>query len=169
MDIKIPSPTGQFVPVRNVAEASFSTSPTRIARTDRQPTVSIGINISGRDSAVVNTEVREFLATVELPPNVEAKMGGDAEIQAESFTNLSLALLLSIVFVYMVLASQFGSFIQPLLIMIAMPLAIIGAVLALLITGKPLDMTAFIGFIMLMGSGDQELDSAGRLRQQGAG
>ena len=151
MDIKIPSPTGQFVPVRNIAEASFSTSPTRIARTDRQPTVSIGINISGRDSAVVNTEVREFLATVELPPNVEAKMGGDAEIQAESFTNLSLALLLSIVFVYMVLASQFGSFIQPLLIMIAMPLAIIGAVLALLITGKPLDMTAFIGFIMLMG------------------
>ena len=51
----------------------------------------------------------------------------------------------------MVLASQFGSFIQPLIIMMAMPLAIIGAILALLITGKPLDLTAFIGFIMLMG------------------
>ena len=151
MDIKLPSPTGQFVPVRNVAEASFTTGPTQIARTDRQPTVSIGINISGRDSAVVNTEIREFLATVDLPPYIEAKMGGDAEIQAESFTNLSLALLLSIVFVYMVLASQFGSFIQPLIIMVAMPLAIIGAILGLLVAGKPLDMTAFIGFIMLMG------------------
>ena len=151
LDINLPSPTGQFIPVRNVAEATLATGPTMISRIDRQPSVSIGANIVGRDMAEVNTDVRAFLETVAVPPNVELKMGGDAEMQADGFQSLGLAMLLSIVFVYMVLASQFGSFIQPVIIMLAMPLAIIGALLALIVTGKPLDLTAFIGFIMLMG------------------
>ena len=151
LDIKLPSPTGQLIPLRNVAEAIYTTGPTSIQRVDRQPTVSIGVNVIGRDVPSANVEVQEFLATVPLPPNIEVSLGGDAEIQAEAFTNLSLALLLSIVFVYMALASQFGSFVQPVLIMLAMPLAIIGAILALVLSQRPLDLTAFIGFIMLMG------------------
>ena len=151
MDIQLPTPSGQFVPLRNVAGVSYTTGPTTIQRVDRQPTVSVGMNVVGRTLAEAQTDVQNFLATVELPPNIEAGLGGDAEIQQESFTNLSLALLLSIVFVYMALASQFGSFVQPILIMLAMPLSIIGAILALVVTQRPLDLTAFIGFIMLMG------------------
>ncbi len=151
MDIKLATPTGQFVPLRNVATASFTTGPTQIARVDRQPAVSIGFNVVDRDLAEVQTEVAALLPSLDVPPNVELSLGGDAEIQQESFQNLSLALLLSIIFVYMVLASQFGSFIQPVIIMLAMPLSVIGAILALVLTGRPLDMTAFIGFIMLMG------------------
>ncbi len=151
MDIKVASPTGQFIPLRNVADAGFTTGPTQITRVDRQPSVSIGVNIVGRDLAEAQTEVSAFLATLDVPSNVVIGLGGDAEIQQESFRNLSLALLLSLIFVYMVLASQFGSFIQPLIIMLAMPLSVIGAILALVVTGRPLDMTAFIGFIMLMG------------------
>jgi HAE1 family hydrophobic/amphiphilic exporter-1 len=83
-----------------------------------------------------------------------------------------LALLLGVVFVYMVLASQFGSFIQPLLIMLAMPLAIAGAIVALLIANRPLDMTAIIGFIMLMGLVVKNsvllVDFANRARKKGA-
>ena len=151
MDIKVASPTGQFIPLRNVADAGFTTGPTQITRVDRQPSVSIGVNIVGRDLAEAQTEVSEFLATLDVPSNIVIGLGGDAEIQQESFRNLSLALLLSLIFVYMVLASQFGSFIQPLIIMLAMPLSVIGAIMALVVTGRPLDMTAFIGFIMLMG------------------
>lgn len=151
MDVKLATPAGQFVPLRNVADVSFTTGPTTIQRVDRQPSVSVGMNVSGRSLAEAQTDVMQFLQTATLPPNIEANLGGDAEIQQESFTNLSLALLLSIVFVYMALASQFGSFIQPILIMLAMPLSIIGAILALVLTQRPLDLTAFIGFIMLMG------------------
>ncbi len=83
-----------------------------------------------------------------------------------------LAFGLAVIFIYMVLASQFGSFIQPFIIMLAMPLAIVGAILALLLTGKPLDMTAMIGFIMLMGLVVKNsvllVDFANRARRKGA-
>ena len=85
---------------------------------------------------------------------------------------MSAALLLAVVFIYMVLASQFASFVQPLLIMLALPLSIIGALLALLITGRPLNLTAFIGFIMLMGLVTKNsillVDFANQARREGA-
>ncbi|MCC7017916.1 MAG: efflux RND transporter permease subunit, partial [Rhodospirillales bacterium] len=92
-----------------------------------------------------------LVQSITPPTGMTVQMGGQAQSQTEGFRDLGLAMLLSIVFIYMVLASQFNSFIQPLLIMLALPLAIIGALLALLVTGFPLDLTAFIGFIMLMG------------------
>jgi multidrug efflux pump subunit AcrB len=82
---------------------------------------------------------------------MQARLGGTATDQSDALTSMLMALILGVVFVYMVLASQFGSLTQPLLIMLAMPLAIVGAIVALLISGRPLDMTAMIGFIMLMG------------------
>ena len=88
---------------------------------------------------------------MQLPNGMVAQMGGTTKQQAEGFRSLGLAMLLSVLFIYMVLASQFNSFTQPLLIMLALPLAIVGALLALVATGRALDMTAFIGFIMLMG------------------
>ncbi len=103
---------------------------------------------------------------------MEANLGGDAQAQSESFGNLSAALALSVVFIYMVLASQFGSFVQPLLIMLAMPLSVVGAIMALSLTGRPLDMTAFIGFIMLMGLVTKNsillVEFANRARAKGA-
>ncbi|MEM7535263.1 MAG: efflux RND transporter permease subunit [Chloroflexota bacterium] len=145
------APSGQLVPIRNVADARIADSPSLVRRVDRQPIVSIGANISGRDIPTAVREVSEFAQTANLPPSVTARLGGDADIQEDSFRNLTAALGLSVIFIYMVLASQFASFIQPLLIMIAMPLAVIGAIMALSLTGRPLDLTAFIGFIMLMG------------------
>ena len=164
--------SGQFVPLRTIVDAEIAAGPNVIVRTDRRPTVSVGANVSGRSIPDVTADVAALLTTIDLPPGIDAKLGGVAEIQAESFRNLSLALLLAIIFIYMVLASQFESFIQPLIIMLAMPLAVIGALLALSSSGRVLDMTAFIGFIMLMGLVTKNsillVDFANRERADGA-
>ena len=86
-----------------------------------------------------------------LPEGVTWAFTGEQELMNDAFTALGTAMLLAVVFVYMVLASQFGSFIQPLVIMLALPLAAIGGLLALLVFKLPLDMTAMIGLILLFG------------------
>jgi HAE1 family hydrophobic/amphiphilic exporter-1 len=91
------------------------------------------------------------LAAIHFPPDVSYEFGGQVEMNREMFASLLLALFLAVIFVYMVLASQFGSFVQPFVIMLALPLSIIGAVLGLLLANKLFDMVAFIGVIMLMG------------------
>ena len=131
LNYKLMSPSGQLVPLRNVATAELSTGPTTISRSDRQPTVTIGANYSGRGEGEVLTDVNALLETVQMPEGTTAALGGQLAMQAEAFGDLFLSLGLSILFVYMVLASQFGSFTQPGIIMISMPLAIIGAILAL--------------------------------------
>ncbi|MCP4165829.1 MAG: efflux RND transporter permease subunit [Chloroflexi bacterium] len=172
LNYKLLSPTGQLVSLRNVATASLSTGPTTISRSNRQPTVTIGANYSGRGEGEVFVDVNELLATVQMPEGATVELGGQLAMQQESFGDLFLSLGLSIIFVYMVLASQFGSFTQPGIIMISMPLAIIGAILALLLTGNPLDMTAMIGFIMLMGLATKNsillVDFANKERGRGA-
>jgi len=171
LELSLLTPRGQLVPLRNVASSSQVNGPSQIQRVNRQPTLSVGANVSNNDVAGAQTAVNALLATHFWPDNVEAKLAGAAELQAESFSNLLLALALSVVFIYMVLASQFGSFTQPLLIMIAMPLAVVGAILALLLADRPLDMTAFIGFIMLMGLVTKNsillVDFANRARTRG--
>ncbi len=172
MNINLLSPSGQLIPVRNVAKVSFAAGPNQIAREDRQAIINISANVMGRGTPETTADVNKYLADLKLPEGMQARLGGNAQTQADSFRSLSLALLLSVVFIYMVLASQFGSFIQPLLIMIAMPLAIIGALLALLLTQRPMDLTAFIGFIMLMGLVVKNsillVDFANRAREEGA-
>ncbi len=172
LNLGILAPSGQIIPLRAIADAEIAAGPNEIIRVDRSPVISIGANASGRDLPDVTEDVTALLESVSLPEGMTARLGGDAQAQAESFQSLGLALLLAVVFIYMVLASQFASFIQPLLIMLAMPLAVIGAILALTLTGRPLDMTAFIGFIMLMGLVTKNsillVDFANRERARGA-
>ncbi len=172
LDITMLSPTGSLVPLRSIATIRESSGPSQILRIDRLPTISIGANIFGRPEPETQGDVTRLVNSIALPTGIAAKLAGDADAQADAFTNLGLAMLLAIVFIYMVLASQFSSFIQPLLIMLAMPLAVIGAILGLFIANKPLDLTAFIGFIMLMGLVTKNsillVDFANRARANGA-
>ena len=151
LNYKLLTPTGQLVPLRNVATLVTGTGPTTIHRLDRFPTATIGANFTGRSVADVEADIEQLLASIQLPTGVTAELGGEAAMEAEAFNSLYLSLMLAIIFVYMVLATQFKSFTQPAIIMMALPLSVIGAILALLITHHPLDMTAMIGFIMLMG------------------
>jgi HAE1 family hydrophobic/amphiphilic exporter-1 len=172
LNYKLLTPTGQLVPLRNVATVVTGTGPTTISRLDRLPTATIGANFTGRSVADVEEDVEAMLATIQLPPGVTAELGGEAAMEQEAFGDLYMALVLSIIFVYMVLAAQFKSFTQPVIIMMALPLSVIGAILALLLTDNPMDMTAMIGFIMLMGLATKNsillVDFANKEREKGA-
>jgi multidrug efflux pump subunit AcrB len=88
---------------------------------------------------------------MELPPGYRISMGGDAEQLGNTAASAGAALLLAVIFIYLVLASQFGSFLQPIAIMMSLPLSLVGVILGLLIGGSTLNMMSMIGFIMLMG------------------
>ena len=173
LNVSLLSTTGNLVPLRNVATLNIATSPNSISRIDREPRITVSANVVGDKTVPSATaDVVKLIDGWQMPTGMEVRLGGDAADQAEAFQSMFLALLLGVIFVYMVLASQFGSFIQPLLIMLAMPLAIAGAIVALLLAGRPLDMTAMIGFIMLMGLVVKNsvllVDFANRARRKGA-
>ena len=86
-----------------------------------------------------------------MPPTFEWGFAGDVELMQESAAAMGLAMILAVAFIYIVLASQFESFLQPMIIMLSLPLALVGALLLLLATGKNLGMPAMIGVVMLMG------------------
>jgi HAE1 family hydrophobic/amphiphilic exporter-1 len=173
LNVNLMSASGNLIPLRNVASLEIATSPNSISRINREPSITISANVVG-DKTVpsASEDMTKLLSSWQMPAGMEVRMGGDAADQAEALGSMLLALLLGVVFVYMVLASQFGSFIQPLLIMLAMPLAIAGAIVALLLANRPLDMTAIIGFIMLMGLVVKNsvllVDFANRARKKGA-
>ncbi len=150
LDLQVPTPRG-FVPLRQIAHMEEASGPTQINRVDRQAAVIIGADTFGRVQADVVADVTQVLEETPMPAGVTWAFSGEQKLQNEAFGALGIAMLLAVVFVYMVLASQFGSFIQPLVIMLALPLAAIGGLLALLVFKMPLDMTAMIGLILLMG------------------
>jgi HAE1 family hydrophobic/amphiphilic exporter-1 len=173
LSLSIPSTTGQAVPLRNVATISADTGPTSIRRFNRQPQIVVGANFVGRTQQAVQNDINARLANVKLAPGVTISYGGTQQVQNESFNSLLFSMLLSVVFVYMVLASQFGSFTQPLVLMLALPLSFIGAFLALLIVHFQFDLLAMIGLILLMGLVTKNsillVDFTNRLRAQGMG
>ncbi len=148
--ISVPSANGS-VPIGSLVDIELTAGPTTIRRYDRANQVIIGANVVDRNVNEVLAEVRAGLETIEAPPGVEFGFGGDVEDQQESFRTLLVAMALSVLFVYMVLASQFGSFFQPFVIMLAMPFSFVGAFLALQIANLNLDIFSMIGLIMLMG------------------
>ena len=150
LDLQVPTQRG-FVPLRQIAHLEAASGPTQINRVDRQDSVVIGANTAGRPEADVVADATAVMDAAVFPVGASYEFTGEQEMQSEAFRSMGIAMLLSVVFVYMVLASQFGSFIQPLVIMLALPLAIIGGLLALLVFNMPLDMTAMIGLILLMG------------------
>ncbi|MBI5304251.1 MAG: efflux RND transporter permease subunit [Chloroflexi bacterium] len=171
MSLGIQTPSGQTVPLRNVATIISSSGPSVISRLNRQTQIGIGANAVGRLPAQVAADMRERLNQLRLPSNVTVRFGGQVQQTQDALNTLMGSLALSVLFMYMVLASQFGSFTQPIVLMLALPLAIIGAFGALIITGTPADMTAVIGLILLMGLAVKNsillVDFANRLRAQG--
>jgi hydrophobic/amphiphilic exporter-1 (mainly G- bacteria), HAE1 family len=150
LDLQVPTNRG-FVALRQIAHLEQASGPTQLNRMDRQNAVIIGGNTYGLAQADVVKDVTAVMKAATMPEGVIWKFSGEQKMQSESFTAMGQAMLLSVVFVYMVLASQFGSFLQPLVIMLALPLAAIGGLLSLIGFNKPLDMTAMIGLILLMG------------------
>jgi HAE1 family hydrophobic/amphiphilic exporter-1 len=148
--ISVPTANGNL-PLSAIAEVELRSSSTVIRRYDRMNEVLIGANVEGRNVTEVQLELAAAIDQMEKPAGVSVVFGGTAQMQAEGFTTLYIAMGLSVIFVYMVLASQFGSFLQPFVIMLAMPFSFIGAFLALRLTNIELSIFGMIGLIMLLG------------------
>ncbi|MDP2316937.1 MAG: efflux RND transporter permease subunit [Pseudomonadota bacterium] len=139
------------VPLRQVATVEHSTGPATIEREARQRQITVSAGTLGRSLGEVVAEIESKTDKLDLPEGYVILFGGQAEQMAESGAAFGMALVLAIIFIYVVLASQFESFIHPVTIMVSLPLAIVGAFVALFLTGSPMGMSTFIGVILLMG------------------
>jgi len=140
-----------LVPIRQVADFIETGSPQQIKRLNLQRRITIYGNAHGRPSGDVGTDAEKIVKAMQLPPGYRFDVSGAQQEMNETSAAALAALGLAIVFIYLVLASQFGSFMQPIAIMASLPLSLIGVLLALLITGTTLNIFSIIGFIMLMG------------------
>ncbi len=151
MDTVLMSATGVPVPLNQVATVIMDQGPSTITRIDQQRYVNITGDVYGRDLGSVNKDIEAVLENYQLPMGYSFDVGGQAEEMQSSFVSLMLALLLSVVFVYMIIASQFESLMQPFVIMFSVPLAMSGGLFSLLLFGTPISVPAMIGMIMLAG------------------
>ena len=141
----------EMVRLEQVAEITQSQAPGEITRQDLSRQVTVTANLSGVELGAVAPQLQAAVDALDLPPGYRASLGGDVEQLNETASAAGSALLLAVVFIYLVLASQFGSFLQPVAIMVSLPLALIGVMVGLLVGGSTLNMFSMIGFIMLMG------------------
>ena len=151
MALPIASSNGTLYPLSALANVQSGTGPTRLSRQNQQAIITVGANLEGRSQGDVATDIQNSLANVQLPVGVTWKFSGQMAQAQSAYRSLIFALLLGLIFVYMVLASQFGSFIHPLTVMAALPLAIIGSVAAMVVTHTQLSVISMIGIILMMG------------------
>ena len=143
--------SARIVRLNQVATVQESTGSNQINRRDLTREVAINANVYQRSAGEVSNDIKSALESVNFPPGYRYQFGGSTKNMAESFGYAISALVLAIVFIYMILASQFKSFFQPLALMTALPLTLIGVVLALLMFHSTLSIFSVIGVVMLMG------------------
>ena len=173
-DIKkltVQSSTGDLIQVGNVAEIAMAKAPVQIDRRYQERIVSVTANVQGRDLGSVAKDIKGQLAGVEIPSGFDVKITGNFEQQEKTFGGLTLAFLLAIILVYMVMASQFQSLVDPFIIMFTVPLGVVGVLWALFLTKTTLSVTSFEGIIVMVGivvsNGILLVDYTNRLRKRG--
>ncbi|HWK84812.1 MAG TPA: efflux RND transporter permease subunit [Caldimonas sp.] len=142
---------GTPIALSRVADVVTVVNPVVIKRQDLQRRQAIYAGTQDRPSGDVGADVQKIVKDTQLPPGYRFDVGGQTKDQEEAFRGVLLALAAAVIFIYIVLASQFGSFLQPLAIMASLPLALIGVMLALLVTRSTLNLFSMIGLVMLMG------------------
>jgi len=150
-NLVISSGFGLQVPLKEIAEVNIGTGPQEINRENQQREVMVTGNVSGRFLGSVIEDAKVKLNTMVLPEGYNYSFAGENQEMVESFQNLFFALILSIFLVYMIIAAQFESLLFPFAVIFSIPFALIGVIIALFLTGKSLNVLAFIGLIMLAG------------------
>ncbi len=161
----------RIVRLSQVASVKESTGPNQINRRDLVREVAVNANVYDRSAGEVSNDIKAALEKTPFPPGYTHQFGGSTKNMAESFGYAISALVMAILFIYMILASQFKSFLQPLALMTSLPLTLIGVVLALLLFRSTLSMFSVIGVVMLMGLVTKNaillVDFAIRMREEG--
>lgn len=150
-NLSIPLPAGGTTKLRELGSVSEYYAPPTIERQSRQRIVSVQVTPFEVSLGELAKEIEAVMATVEVPQGITVRLGGEYEDLEETFSDLILLSLLIVILVYIVMASQFESFSKPFIIMMSVPFAISGVILALFITGISLDMIGALGAIMLVG------------------
>ncbi|WP_112310299.1 efflux RND transporter permease subunit [Pseudogemmobacter bohemicus] len=142
---------GRLISLDEITRRVETTGPTRIERRDRIRSVTLTAGLEGRILGDAMAEIGAAIAALDLPPAIRVSAGGDADLMGDTMSDMVMALGLAVVFIYLVLASQFGSFLQPFAIMVSLPLAFAGVVPGLMVAGSTLNLYSMIGIVMLMG------------------
>ena len=140
-----------MVPLRQVVEFVPSTSPQVIKRQNLERRVGIYANVEGRPTGDAAKEVKKAVQAISLPQGYRFDIKGEAEQNDEAGAAAMVAMVLAVIFIYFILASQFASFLQPVAIMASLPFTLVGVMAALILTGSTMNLFSIIGFIMLMG------------------
>jgi HAE1 family hydrophobic/amphiphilic exporter-1 len=149
-DVLLSTPTGQVVPAKNLMVADRETGPVQIERKNQERVTRVNAETEVTLSEAVNA-VEDRLSQIRVPPDFSVGFGSEVEEQAQAFKQLQMMLVLAIILVYAVMASQYESLRDPFIIMFSVPVAAIGVVLSLLMTGTAFSLQAYIGVIMLAG------------------
>ncbi|NGP86838.1 efflux RND transporter permease subunit [Fodinibius halophilus] len=139
------------VPLSSIANIKVATGPSEIRRRAQQRVAVISANLSYGDLATAAEEIRSVIDETTIPAGLQARVSGQNEEMADSFQSLIFALSLAVFLVYLVMASQFESLLHPFIILFTIPLALVGAILGLWITGSTISVVVFIGLILLAG------------------
>ena len=170
-NLLISSSVGLQIPLKEIAEVTVGSGPKGIDRENQQRIVNVSGSISGRVLGKVIQDAQQKLETLALPEDYRYEFVGENKEMQESFLQLAMALVLSIILVYMIIAAQFESLLMPLAVMFSVPFSLIGVVLALLLTDKSLNVLSYIGIIMLVGivvnNSIVLIDYINQLRQKG--
>ncbi len=172
LDLTLNTESGEQVALRNLVQVARDRGPILIDRKDQQRLVSIRANVAGRDLGSVARDVQARLDQIARPTGYDLRIAGNFEEQQKAFRELLIALALALILVYMVLASQYESLRDPVVVMGSVPLAAVGVLLILFLTGTTLNLQSFIGCIMLGGivvnNAILLVDQAGQLRRAGS-
>jgi HAE1 family hydrophobic/amphiphilic exporter-1 len=142
---------GQLIKLSQFAVVTEGSGPSHLERRDKNTSVSVQAQVMGRPSGTVTTEFTDKLTKMGKPTGISYLFGGDAENQGDSFGTLGMALLISIVLVYLIMVALYDNYIYPFVVLFSIPLAIIGALLALALTNNTLNIFTILGIIMLIG------------------
>jgi hydrophobe/amphiphile efflux-1 (HAE1) family protein len=171
-DLFMRTPLGAMVPLDTIARVERGTGPVVVNRKYLQRIIDVTANVApGKDLGGASAAAQRVLDELPPPDGFTVRLGGQTEAQAQAFADLTFAAVLAILLVYMVLASQFKSLIDPLVIMFSVPLGVTGVFLALYLTGTTLSVNSFMGIIMMVGivvsNGVLLVDFANVLRGRG--
>ncbi len=147
----ITTPTGAVIPLSEVADIEMSQSPSQIRRRNSRRYLEITGEFEGIDSGAQKVKADKILSSYNWPEGYDYEYGGVIEMMGKTFSQLFTAIIVAVILVYMIMASQFESFVYPFILMFSMPISITGAIFGLFVTGKNISSAVYMGFILLVG------------------
>ncbi len=149
--LQIKTPVGQWITLSDIADVTIEQGSTTLQRVDQKRVYTLTAKLYGADMATVNREFEEKLSQISTPDGISRQDAGSFKVMIDAMKSLLIAILLGILLMYMVMCAQFENLKQPFIILFTVPLAMIGVVLALVVTNSPLSVIGCIGILMLTG------------------